>query len=78
MIVNAINNTHNTHNTQLQMNTNKIIVEHIYTCNIIIPYGGEFSGVFFFVERQRKPSEIIFVVLNFVTAAQSRGAALRK
>jgi hypothetical protein len=30
------------------------------------------------VESQRKPSELIFVVLNFVIAAQSRGAVLRK
>jgi hypothetical protein len=30
------------------------------------------------VESQRKPSELIFVVLNFVTATQSRGTVLRK
>jgi hypothetical protein len=36
------------------------------------------SGVLLFVESQRKPLELIFVVLNFVTATQSRGTVLRK
>ena len=37
---------------------------------------GNFSGVLTFVESQRKPSELIFVVLNFVSATQFRGAVL--
>jgi hypothetical protein len=32
---------------------------------------GNFQGVLIFVESRRKPSELIFVVLNFVTATQS-------
>ena len=36
---------------------------------------GNFSGVLIFVESQRRPSELISVVFNFVIATQSRGAA---
>ena len=33
-----------------------------------LPYGGYFSQVLIFVESPRRASELIFVVLNFVTA----------
>ena len=37
---------------------------------------GKFSGVLIFVKSQRRPSEFNFMVLNFVTATQSRGVMM--
>ena len=39
---------------------------------------GNFFGVLISVENQRRPSELIFVVLNFGTVTQSRGVAPHK
>jgi hypothetical protein len=46
------------------------------TVGLVISFGG--GGVLTFMENQGKPIELIFVVLNFVIATQSRGVTLRK
>ena len=49
-------------------------------CGNYIPYGRQFSGRrgggLFSWKNQGKPSELIFMLLNFVIAIQSRGAVL--
>ena len=50
------------------------------TCLSQRNYGtaGNIQGGANFVKSQRKPSELIFVVLNLVTATQSMGVVLRQ
>ncbi len=53
-------------------------VPTVMTCACVCTVCRVISEVLSFVESRRKSSELVFVVLNFVTAAQSRGVALCK